>query len=183
MRIRTSVILLAALWAVVPMAAAQQSQSFTLEEHVFNGGGLPTEEGQVAASASFQLTSVSIGEAVARAELSSASFGMTAGFGNTYPPPGEVLGLRFADETTLTWQGERSAGTYNLYRDTVSALTGLGYGQCHEQDLDTNTTSDTEAAPAGDGFFYLVTAENRLAEEGTKGTQSDGAERDGNACP
>jgi hypothetical protein len=34
-----------------------------------------------------------------------------------------------------------------------------------------------------DGFFYLVTVENRLSEEGTKGFDSGGGERTGSACP
>jgi hypothetical protein len=74
-------------------------------------------------------------------------------------------------------------GTYNLYRDLMSNLVGLGFGDCQQQDLPTSTTTDDDALAVGDGFFYLVTAENKLAEEGTKGSQSNGSEREGNACP
>ena len=38
--------------------------------------------------------------------------------------------------------------------------------------------------PAGNGYFYLVTARNRLWEEGTKGSSSAGAQRANPApCP
>ena len=41
-----------------------------------------------------------------------------------------------------------------------------------------------ESPPApGTGFFYLATATNKLAEEGTKGFHSDTTERMGLACP
>ena len=42
---------------------------------------------------------------------------------------------------------------------------------------------DTHELETGEGYFYLVTAENRLDEEGTKGFSHDGPEREGTVCP
>ena len=93
------------------------------------------------------------------------------------------MGLVFEDKDTLAWEPEKSVGDYNLYRDRVSDLAGLGYGTCEQWDLADETATDTDPVPAGDGFFYLVTAENRLDEEGTKGTDGAGTRRKGNVCP
>jgi len=79
--------------------------------------------------------------------------------------------------------GEGLAGAYNLYRDTLGSLSGLGYGACERQGLATNSATDSDAPASGGGFFYLVTAKNPLREEGTKGSDSDGLERTGTACP
>ena len=76
---------------------------------------------------------------------------------------------------------DTSTGVYNLYRDPLSSLSGLGFGACQQLDLPTETATDVDVPSAGVGFFYLVTAENRLAEEGTKGFRSNGIER-GNAA-
>jgi hypothetical protein len=57
-------------------------------------------------------------------------------------------------------------------------ISALAYGQCEQQDLTdaTATDTDTPSAPR-EGFFYLVTANNRLGEEGTKGWDSADVER------
>ena len=87
----------------------------------------------------------------------------------------------FTDSETLTWPAEPSAGVYNLYRDDTSN----GFGDCEEQDITGTTTTDTATPTAA--FFYVVTVENRLAEEGTKGFQSIATERQGGVdlpvCP
>jgi len=163
-------------------ALAQQSASFKLEEHVFNAGGHP-EAGAVLTSAGFKITLDAIGEDVMAASLTSASFHMGGGFGPAYPPPREITGLRFTDKTTLVWDPEKSVGVYNFYRDLISNLAGLGFGNCQQQDLVAATAMDADAVPLNDGFFYLATAENRLDEEGTKGSRSNGTERMGTACP
>jgi hypothetical protein len=169
--------------ASVCTAVAQQSPSYNLEEHVINGGGRP-EDGEILTSASYRVTFDGVGEAVLETGMTSASFQLSAGFVATYPPPGEVLGLTFPDKQTLVWNPETSAGTYNLYRDLMSGLTGGGYGNCEQQNLLDVTTTDGEVPPGGDGYFYLVTVENRLSEEGTKGWDSGGAERPNpSPCP
>jgi hypothetical protein len=162
-------------------AAAQQSPSFRLDEHVFNEGGHPAS-GTVLTSASFTISLDAIGEAATGTGLSSASFRMDGSFGAAYPPPGEVTGLRLTDHQTLVWDPERSVGVYHLYRDLLSGLAGLGYGTCHEQDIPGETATDADTPPTGNGYFYLVTAENRLDEEGTKGSDGDSNPR-GNPSP
>lgn len=155
--------------------AAQQSASYKSGEHVFNAGGNPAGF-TVPASASFRISLDSVGEGVVRTGLSSASYHMDGSFGGCYPPPGEVLGLRFTDPQTLVWDPEKSVGDYNLYRGTLGNVSGGG--SCQQQDIADETTADSDPLSVGNGFFYLVTAENRLDEEGTKG-----AGRTGEVCP
>ena len=87
------------------------------------------------------------------------------------------------DRQTLVWSAEFSAGVYNLYRDDTSD----GYGNCEEQDIAATTTTDAAKPTANSTFYYLVTVKNRLSEEGPKGFQSNGFERQGTvalpACP
>jgi hypothetical protein len=45
------------------------------------------------------------------------------------------------------------------------------------------TATDPASPPPDSIYFYLVTAENRLGEEGTKGYSSSGVERHGSDCP
>ncbi len=172
---------------------AQQSASFTLEEHTFNAGGNP-DGGVILTSASFQITLDSIGDNAVAMGLSSASFQLDSGFPTAYPPPGEVEGLLLTDNVTLIWNIERSIGSYNLYRDLLGSLSALGYGTCEQAALTVETATDVTLLTVGNGFFYLVTAENKLTEEGTKGAcvdtvnnQCEGgtsaAERLGLACP
>lgn len=158
-------------------AAAQQSASYKLTEHVFNAGGHP-QQGVEPASASYRITLGSLGEGLVAGELSGASYTLSAGHTGAYLPPGEVSGLRFDDIQTLVWDGEPSVGSYNLYRGAFTDLSGLGYGQCQQQGLPASTTTDTDAPATGAGFFYLVTAVNRLDEEGGKGSG-----RGGTTCP
>ena len=169
---------LLALAVASTSALAQSSASYSMDEHVLNSGG------NAAASASFSLSFVAFGESTAGAVApSSASFSVDVGFTTTNPPPGEVVGLTFLDHASLTWDVERSAGTYNLYRDGLGALSGSGYGSCTQQGLSDNGATDATTPSAGDGFFYLVTVRNRLYEEGTKGSASSGSERTGETCP
>lgn len=167
-----------------PSARAQQSASYALTESVFNQGGHPAD-GVVPASASYRLTLEAVGEDVSGTALASASFRLDGSFLAAYPPPGEVFELRLLeDHETIAWNPERSVGSYNLYRDLLSHLAGLGYGNCAQHDIESATTRDLARPPAADGTFYLVTAENRLGEEGTKGRNSGGGERpNANPCP
>ena len=177
-----------AWWVLAPCAlaacgaaTAQTSPSFKLTEHTLNAGGHPAQ-GAALASASYHVTLDALGGPVARAGLASASFRADAGFVASYPPPGEVVGLRIAaDKSTWSWNAERSVGSYNLYRDLLQALPGT-YGTCLQSALATNTWVDPSKPPLGKGWFYIVTARNRLREEGTKGRGSSGAERP-NAAP
>jgi len=71
------------------------------------------------------------------------------------------------------WDPEPSIGVYNLYRNAA----------CLQQDLVNPSSSDAATPAAGQAYLYLVTAENRLREEGTRGYQSSGTERTGVPCP
>jgi hypothetical protein len=86
--------------------------------------------------------------------------------------------------TTLRWAPELSAEWYEIYRGTIASLPGT-YGTCFAGDIlasVANSAADPANPPAGEGFFYLVTARNRLREEGPKGFGSDGA-LEGNPLP
>jgi hypothetical protein len=157
------------------MTAAQQSASFDLSEHVFNAGGRPAG-GQVATSAAFQVTLDAIGDAVTPGSLAGGAFQLGGGFVTVYPPPGEVEVLQFTDHETLVWTPEASTGDYNLYRGSLGTLADLTYGGCEASNIEDATTTDADAVPPGDGFFYLVTAENLIDEEGTKGYSSAAVE-------
>jgi hypothetical protein len=172
------------LGVLLPGAAlAQSSASYRLEEHVFNSGGHPSGAGDPA-SRTFRIPLGAIGDGVAPPLVSGPSFRIEGGFVPAYLPPGEVLNVRFlADHQTLTWDAERSAGRYNLYRDAVPALPGLGYGSCLQQGVPDPAAGDPDLPAPGSGFFYLVTVETRLAEEGTKGFDASGTERGGTLCP
>lgn len=161
---------------------AQQSASFKLTESTLNAGGHPGVAANPT-SASHHLTLGSIGDSLASGPVSSASFHLEGGFVSAYPPPEETLHVIFADRQTLRWSPERSAARYNLYRDTLTSLSGMAFGACFQQDISEPMTTDPGVPTIGQGFFYLPTAENRLNEEGTKGFRSNGAERGGTACP
>jgi hypothetical protein len=171
-----------ALLATAFSAEAQTSASYKLREQVFNNGGEPHTASGIA-SASFHLKLDSIGEAAVNTGLGSASYRVDSAFVSAYRPPSEVLGLRFTNRTTLVWKPEKSTGKYELYRGAINSLPGP-YGSCFAADLAGETSTDTAVPTAGQGYFYLVTARNRLREEGTKGNRSNGAERSNpSPCP
>ena len=180
---RQAMVLAGLLLLALGTASAQQSTSFTLEEHVFNAGGHP-QAGTIPTSASFQITLAAIGEGLVAGPLTSNSFQMEGGFGSAYPPPGEAENLRFTDTTTLVWDPERSRGSYALYQGLVAAPFDAGYGTCEQPPpvLATETATVTDLPEAGDALFYLVTARYTLAEEGPKGFDHMDVER-GNPVP
>jgi hypothetical protein len=84
----------------------------------------------------------------------------------------------------MTWDPERSVGAYEVYRDALTTLPGGGFGTCFASGLTSEAATEAATPVAGQGWFYLVTARNRLGEEGTKGFQTSGAERPNPApCP
>jgi hypothetical protein len=178
-----SLLLLAAASLAVPATAvAQTSASYKLKEYTFNNGGHPAN-GSFASSTSYRIKLDAIGDAiVSGSAMSSASNRMEGGFVGDYPPPGEVKGDLFTNKTTLTWSPEKSVGTYDVYRALVSTLPGLAYGACLQNGITTETATDTVTPSVGQGYFYLITARNRLGEIGTKGYASSGTER-ANAAP
>ena len=175
-----------ALAAVVALATlpaiAQQSPSHRLDEAVFNAGGHPAS-GVSPSSGNHQVSLGSIGDLFGLQRLFGSTSMIDGGFVLRYPPPLEVLDLLFTSQTTLVWDRDPSADLYNLYRGLVSTLPGLGYGPCAQAGLTSATYTDTDEPGVGTAFFYLVTAENRLGEEGTKGLNSAGIPRAGSVCP
>lgn len=158
------------------LAIAQESSNFKMNEHVFNAGGHPFG-GTVLTSSNYRITLDAIGDSLVQSGMRSASYRMDGSFVLSYPPPGEVHFLRFLDKSTLEWNPESSVGHYNLYRDLLSNLSGLGYGICEQEGIVEETTVDPALPPVAAVYFYIVTAENRIHEEGIKGRDSLGQER------
>ncbi len=164
-------------------ALAQQGEGVRISDHAINAGGHPSQ-GVVMASASYHLRFDSLAESTAGLLLEGDGYRLQGGFVACYPAPLEVTGLRFTDAATLVWAPERSAGIYNLYRGGIDDLALGGYGSCLDDSLSDESSVDVERPPVGNGFAYLVTAENRLEEEGSLGTDSAGSEREpGSPCP
>jgi hypothetical protein len=160
---------------VIAPAAAQTSASYKLQETSIDNGGDP-RGGTPLTSAHFHISLDAIGDGIVGSGLMSASFHADAGFLARYEPAGQVMNLRFTNATTLQWNPEPSASRYEAYRGALSSQPGT-FGTCFASALASETTTDVSIPSTGNGFFYLVTARNRLAEEGTKGKQSNGIER------
>ena len=152
---------------------AQSSANYQIEQATLNNGGNPSP---VLSSPNFQVTLDAIGNGLALTGMASASYGMDAGFATDYRPPEEVLNLRFTSKTAFGWNPEPSVGTYSVYRGLLSDLSS-GYGSCFSQGLNTPQGSDPGVPSPGQAVFYLITAENRIAEEGTMGNNSAGTPR------
>ena len=168
---------LAVLTVSIFTAHAQTSAAFHVTEYSLDGGGNP-RQGQRLASATYRVSLDEIGEGVVATGLSGSTYHATSGFGAGYPPPGEVAGLAFAkDRVTLSWRAERSAGSYSVYRGPVDKLPSGNTGTCLASWLPVTTLADAAVPPRATAFLYLVTARNRLGEEGTKGPDSNGAPR------
>jgi len=164
---------------------AQESTHFKLEFGTFNAGGRPSD-GVVAQSASYLLSLDAIGDGSLGTGLTSPGFSMDSGLAATFQPPGEVANLRFTSATGLQWDPDTSVGDYALYQGLVGLPFPAGYGSCAQPPpaITTNTTAVTSLPAERQASFYLVTARNRLAEEGTKGFTSAGVQRANLApCP
>jgi hypothetical protein len=175
-----SVLSFLALCAVARGTPAQSSTNYQNQEHTVNSGGNPSP---VLTSTNYSVTLSSIGDGLSGPGMSSTGYSMDGGFPAPYPPPGEVLDLQFASKASFGWDPEVSVGSYSVYRGLVSGLSS-GYGTCLAQGLTSTQATDATTPSAGQCFFYLVTAENRIAEEGTLGNQSNGTPRPNTApCP
>src|SRR5262245_41822605 len=167
-------------------AGAQQSASHRLEGSTFNQGGRPAN-GVHAQSASFRITLDAVGETVPGFAAASASFGLSGGLVGAYAPPSEVQAVGFSPDggssTALVWAPNPTAVRFDVYRGPTGRLPGT-FGSCLASNLVGTVYSDPVVPGSQNAFFYLVTAENRLGEEGTKGTQSNGTVRTAApACP
>lgn len=171
--------LLCALALAIPaLVTAQSSASYKIESGAFNAGGNPSP---VLTSTSYKVTLDAIGDGVAAASLTSASYNSGAGLPAEYPPPREIQGDTFTSKTTLTWLPDPSMGTYDVYKGTVPTFTP-SFGSCLTSGLTTEQCTISDVPSPGQCLYYLITAKSTLAEEGTKGYQSSGTER-GNPSP
>ena len=75
---------------------------------------------------------------------------------------------------TLSWSPEWSTGHYTVYRGSLATLSLNGNAPCLESGLTATSTTDGDLPAAATGFYYLVTAVNRLFDEGTLGYGSGG---------
>jgi hypothetical protein len=148
----------------------QHSASYQLTESGFSAGGVALS------SSKYQITLQSAGQGASGIALMGPSYSMDGGFAASFPPAGEVRNLGFDDAVTLIWDPEGSVGDYNLYRGGLGHPFDANYGACLQPGLTGETAIDSDTPVTGAAFFYLVTARNRLAEEGTKGFDSAGVE-------
>jgi len=186
MRTRMSWILVTLTTLVVSVPArAQSSASHQVEGATLNAGGRPSG-GMIAQSPSHRITLDVVGADLPGVDASSAGFRLTGGFGGTYAPPSEVQAAAFTGggpTPALTWAPMPAAGVYDVYRGATGTLPGA-FGSCLAANVTTTSYTDFAAPASRAGFFYLVTGENRLGEEGTKGSQSNGPPRTSSpACP
>ena len=173
-----AVALLSILLAITD-ARAQSSASYSLEELSLNSGGSP-DNGVILSSTSFRITLGTLGESLTHVRLVGTTLIQEGGFASLNPPPEEVTNLRFNDETTFTWDPQPVA-EYEVYRGTLSSFPGT-FGLCFANAVAGESTTDATMPPSGGGYFYLVTARNRLLEESPKGYGSDGS-LEGNPAP
>ncbi len=179
---KATVLMVPVVFALCGPATAQTSASFKLTEQAVNSGGHPLDAARPE-SASYRITLGAIGDAAVRGASASASYRGDGGFVLRYAPPGEVQGVRFLDKVNFAWNNEPSIGSYNLYRNTLASLPGT-FGSCHQSALVAPQFGETAVPAPASGWLYLVTAKNRLREEGTKGRTSSGALRiNPSPCP
>jgi hypothetical protein len=182
-RAGVGVAVLALLALLSPLVYAQSSTSYRLSDVVLNLGGRPSN-GSIAASSAYRLTLDSVGDSRSAEVMSSASYRMDHGVVAALAPVGEVGRLWFRNAQELNWT--RVAGSpdrYNVYRQTTNFLPS-SYGVCLVSAVVGASVSDPSLPPPASSFFYLVSAENRLWEEGTLGWRSNGSQRPNtNPCP
>jgi hypothetical protein len=84
-------------------------------------------------------------------------------------------------ETTLNWNAEPSAGSYEVYRGSLEEIRARFYGTCrNSSDPDTTDTSflDDEEPDAGELFGYLVVGVGQTGARGLAGLDSEARQRD-----
>lgn len=176
---------LLAAWGWAAPAGAQQSANFRLEGTTLNAGGRPVG-GVMAQSVSFQITLDAVGDAVPALDASSPNFGLSCGTTGAYAPAAEVSEVSFGPPLppdSFKWSPAPTAVLYNLYRGVTGTLPGT-FGSCLASNVAATSYADPAVPAAKTGYFYLVTGENRVGEQGIKGYQSNGAPRTSlPACP
>lgn len=176
-----AILIAAGLLALPALLVAQSSTNYNIEQGAINAGGNPAP---VLTSTNYKITLDSVGDSVAGTGMSSTSYRSDCGFPPDYVPPEEVLNQRFSSPTLMTWDPEPSVGVYDVYRGLTTGFSGGSYGSCLQAGLTAASYTDSASPSSGQCWFYLVTAENRLGEQGTSGYLSDGSQRPiTGACP
>jgi len=85
-------------------------------------------------------------------------------------------------EALLSWIATTGADTYSITRGALSSLAPSDYGTCIAEGLRTTGFADAATPAPGDGFAYVVQAQNFECGLGSPGFASSEAER-GNADP
>ncbi|MBP7147715.1 MAG: VCBS repeat-containing protein [Acidobacteria bacterium] len=100
--------------------------------------------------------------------------------------PPDVTGLAWSSATLLGWEAEPSAVEYHVYRGALDGLSYANYGACRDG-FDANRSDtlflDAEVPAAGQGLFYVVTAEDASAAESSLGLGTCAERGNFAACP
>lgn len=93
-------------------------------------------------------------------------------------PPGSPLPLLFHSPSALSWEDASAAGAaaYHVYRATLTDARNGSYGDCYAADVMGPGIAVPESPAVGQGWAWLVTAVNPVAE-GPAGTASSGVPR------
>jgi uncharacterized protein (DUF1800 family) len=92
-------------------------------------------------------------------------------------PPGEVSNVQVGSSSQITWTSVAGATDYNVYRGLVSWQFRGDGAECHGDEIAGTSFASAGDPPAGEAFYYLVTAESDAGGEGTAGTGTGGAAR------
>ncbi len=108
--------------------------------------------------------------------------------GAAWARPGETRSLRFQSETALSWVVPSAPGGTLVRYDTLRSDVASDFmtsAICLESDDASDTAASEPQAPvAGNGFYYLIGAENDCPNgQGSLGFGTDGEERLGRTCP
>ena len=100
--------------------------------------------------------------------------------------PEDIVNVRWIDKQTMAWDASVSAAQSHVYGGLISDLSCTYFGACQD-DLDPDLTdtilTDTGVPLAGEGWFYVVTAEGPTGIEGSPGASSCGVRLHAPTCP
>ena len=74
--------------------------------------------------------------------------------------------------TNLAWGAVSGANAYSVTRGDLASKAAQQYGSCLVEGLTSTTHDDTDVPSPGQGFFYLVQAQNLTCGMGSLGTTS-----------
>jgi hypothetical protein len=107
--------------------------------------------------------------------------------GLIWAEPGEVPNLQFVGANTMSWDVPAEPGAMSPYYDVLRHFEPqfFQFATCHRSDIYNTTTSAGADPVPGQGYYYLVRADNDCSSSaGPLGWRSDGTPRPaGPACP